>query len=212
MIRKKGKLSSRTELTDYSVLTQPFRRWKRETTRGGVSVPLIVHWPQRIKAKGEIRTQFTHAIDVVPTVLDVLGLKSPAALNGVARAPMEGTSFASTFADANAEPRRGTQYFEMAASRAIYQDGWRAYSPWEFGQEMTAKSLADSKWMLFNIKDDFSESTDLADKFPEKVVELERMWWIEAAKFNVLPLDGRSILRQLEPRPTMAQPRETYTY
>ena len=190
----------------------PFRRWKREATRGGVSVPLIVHWPQRIKAKGEIRTQFTHAIDVVPTVLDVLGLKSPAALNGVAQAPMEGTSFAPTFADANAEPRRGTQYFEMAATRAIYQDGWRAYSPWEFGREMTAKSLADSKWMLFNIKDDFSESTDLADKFPEKVAELERTWWIEAARYNVLPLDGRSILRQLEPRPTMGQPRETYTY
>jgi arylsulfatase len=190
----------------------PFRRWKRDTTRGGVSVPLIVHWPERIEAKGEVRTQFAHVIDVVPTVLDVLGMKSPAAINGVTQAPMEGTSFAATFADADAEPRRGPQYFEMVARRAIYQGGWRAYSPWEFGKEMTASSLADARWMLFDIEEDFSESTDVADQFPEKVAELERLWWIEAAKFNVLPLDGRSILRQLEPRPSLGQPRATYTY
>lgn len=190
----------------------PFRRWKRDTTRGGVSVPLIVHWPERIKAKGEIRTQFGHVVDVVPTVLDVLGMKSPAAINGVTQAPMEGTSFAATFSKADADSKRGPQYFEMVARRAIYHEGWRAYSPWEFGREITAKSLPEAKWMLFNVNEDFSESTDVADKFPEKVAELERLWWIEAAKYNVLPLDGRSILRQLEPRPTMGQARETYTY
>ena len=190
----------------------PFLRWKRDTTRGGTAEPLIVHWPKGIEAKGEIRTQFTHAIDVVPTVLDLLSMGSPAAINGVAQAPMEGVSFATTLIDADAKLTRGPQYFEMVGRRAIYHDGWRAYSPWEFGKEVTPETLADAKWMLFNVKEDFSESTDLADRIPEKLAELKRMWWIEAAKFNVLPLDGRSILRQMEPRPTLAEPRETYTY
>ena len=190
----------------------PFRRWKRDATRGGVSVPLIIHWPERIRDGGAIRPQFTHAIDVVPTVLDVLGMESPAAINGITQAPMEGSSFAATFADAGAKLRGGPQYFEMAARRAIYHDGWRAYSPWEFGKEVTTESLAGSTWMLFNVAEDFSECTDVASKFPDKVAELERLWWIEAARFNVLPLDGRSILRQLEPRPTLGQPRATYTY
>ena len=137
---------------------------------------------------------------------------SPAAINGVAQAPMEGISFAATFSDADAKLTRGPQYFEMVGRRAIYHDGWRAYSPWEFGKKVTPETLADAKWMLFNVKEDFSESTDVADQFPEKLAELKRMWWIEAARFNVLPLDGRSILRQMEPRPTLAEPRETYTY
>lgn len=190
----------------------PFRRWKRESTRGGTAVPLIVHWPKGIQAKGEIRTQFTHAIDVVPTVLDLLRMESPAAINGVVQAPMEGVSFAPTLEDGNAELTRGPQYFEMAATRAIYHDGWRAYSPWAFGREVTPENLPEAKWMLFNLRQDFSESTDLADQHPEKLAELERLWWMAAAKFNVLPLDGRSILRQLEPRPSMAEPRSTYTY
>lgn len=190
----------------------PFRRWKRESTRGGTAVPLIVHWPKGIKAKGAIRTQFTHAIDVVPTVLDLLEMETPAAINGVVQAPMEGVSFATTLDDSEAKLTRGPQYFEMAATRAIYHDGWRAYSPWPFGKEVTPENLAEAKWTLFNIGEDFSESTDVADQYPEKLAELERLWWIEAAKFNVLPLDGRSILRQLEPRPTLAEPRSTYTY
>ncbi len=190
----------------------PFRRWKRETTRGGTAVPLIVHWPKGIQAKGEIRTQFTHAIDVVPTVLDLLDMETPAAINGVVQAPMEGVSFAATLNDSAAKLIRGPQYFEMAATRAIYRDGWRAYSPWPFGKEVTPENLPEAKWMLYHTSEDFSESTDVADQHPEKVAELERLWWMEAAKFNVLPLDGRSILRQLEPRPTLAEPRSTFIY
>lgn len=190
----------------------PFLRWKRDTTRGGCAEPLIVHWPKGIDAKGEIRTQFTHAIDVAPTVLDLLNVQMPAAINGVAQAPMEGVSFASTFADADAELKREAQYFEMVGRRAIYHDGWRAYSPWSFGREVTAESLADSKWMLFNITKDFSESTDVAEKHPEKLEELKRLWWMQAAKYDVLPLDGRSVVRQAEPRPQMTAPRNKYVY
>jgi arylsulfatase len=190
----------------------PFLRWKRDTTRGGCAEPLIVHWPKGIRAKGEIRTQFTHAIDVVPTVLDVLDMQMPAAINGVTQAPLEGVSFASTFADADAQLRREAQYFEMVGRRAIYRDGWRAYSPWTFGQEITAEDLVDSKWMLFNIDEDFSESTDVAEEYPDKLEELKRLWWTQAAKYNVLPLDGRSLMRQAEPRPQMAAPRDKYVY
>jgi arylsulfatase A-like enzyme len=190
----------------------PFLRWKRDTTRGGTATPLIIHWPKKIKAKGEIRTQFTHAIDVVPTVLELLDMESPAAINGVTQAPMEGISFASTFDEPDTKLTRGPQYFEMVGRRAVYHDGWRAYSPWKFGKEMTPETLAESKWMLFNINEDFSESTDVAGEHPEKLAELERMWWIEAARYDVLPLDGRSVIRAMEPRPTMSEPRTKFTY
>ena len=190
----------------------PFLRWKRDTTRGGCAEPLILHWPEGISGSGEIRTQFTHAIDVVPTVLDLLGMRMPAAINGVAQAPLEGVSMAPTLADADVELQREAQYFEMVGRRAIYHDGWRAYSPWVFGEEITPESLAGANWMLFNIEEDFSESTDVASRYPDKLEELQRLWWIQAAKYSVLPLDGRAVLRQLEPRPQMAGPRNEYVY
>ena len=190
----------------------PFLRWKRDTTRGGTAEPMIVHWPAAIAARGEIRTQFTHAIDVVPTVLDLLDMGMPASINGVAQAPLEGVSFAPTFADSDVVLQREAQYFEMVGRRAIYHDGWRAYSPWPFGQEIKPEDLADSKWMLFHIEEDFSESTDVADQHPEKLEELQQLWWEQARRFNVLPLDGRGVLRQAEPRPQMAAPRSRYVY
>jgi arylsulfatase len=191
----------------------PFRRWKRDTTRGGTAEPFIVHWPRGIGARGEVRTQFTHAIDVVPTVLDVLDMGMPASINGVVQAPVEGVSLASTFDDPHIELTRGAQYFEMVGRRAIYDDGWRAYSPWEFGQEITAESLeSDTEWMLFHVDEDFSESRNVADRHPDKVAELERLWWTQASRYDVLPLDGRSTLRAMEPRPRMTDPRDRYVY
>jgi arylsulfatase len=190
----------------------PFRRWKRDTTRGGTAEPMIVHWPNGIRARGEIRTQFTHVIDVVPTVLDVLEMSMPASINGVAQAPLEGVSFAATFEDTDAPLPRDGQYFEMVGRRAIYHDGWRAYAPWTFGQEITAANLADASWMLFHIDEDFSESTDVAGQFPEKLDELRRLWWTHAARYDVLPLDGRAVLRQAEPRPRLAPPGSSYVY
>ena len=108
----------------------PFRRWKRETYRGGVSDPFIVHWPKGIKAKGEIRTQYAHAIDMVPTVLDALGIEPPTSIKGVTQSPIEGHSFAHAFDDAKAPGQHITQYFEMFGHRSIYHDGWRAVCPW----------------------------------------------------------------------------------
>ena len=108
----------------------PFRRWKRETYRGGASDPFIVSWPQRITAKGEVRTQYAHIIDMVPTVLDLLGIDPPATIRGVTQSPLHGVSFAHTLQDAAAETSHHTQYFEMLGHRAIYHDGWRAVCPW----------------------------------------------------------------------------------
>jgi len=190
----------------------PFLRWKRDTTRGGTAEAMIVHWPASITARGEIRTQFTHAIDVVPTLLDVLDMEMPSSINGVEQAPLEGVSFAATFADPEATLQREAQYFEMVGRRALYHDGWRAYAPWPFGQEIKPEDLEDSEWMLFHIEEDFSESTDLAAQHPEKLAELKDLWWRQARRFNVLPLDGRGVVRQAEPRPMMTAPRSRYVY
>jgi arylsulfatase len=190
----------------------PFRRWKREVARGGTSDLCIVHWPKGIKAKGDIRHQFVHAIDLVPTVLDVLKLKAPTSINGVAQNPIEGVSFAATLDNAKAKVPREAQYFEMFAQRAIYVDGWRAYAPWKFGDNITAKDLANDKWMLFHIDKDFSESTDVASKYPSKLEELKQLWWAMASKYKVLPLDGRGIQRLATPRPEISAPRNKYVY
>ncbi len=190
----------------------PFRRWKREVARGGTSDLCIVHWPKGIKAKDAIREQFIHAIDLTPTVLDVLKMKPLTSINGVAQNPIEGVSFAATFDNAKAPLPREAQYFEMFAQRAIYLDGWRAYAPWKFGDNMTAKDLAKDNWMLFHIESDFSESTDVATKYPEKLEQLKQLWWAQASKYKVLPLDGRGIERLATPRPEMSAPRSKYVY
>jgi arylsulfatase A-like enzyme len=190
----------------------PFLRWKRDTTRGGTAEPMIIHWPAQVAARGEIRTQFTHAIDVVPTVLDLLDMEMPASINGVAQAPMEGVSFAPTLSNPDARLERAPQYFEMVGRRAIYHDGWRAYAPWTFGQEMNPEDLEDPKWMLFHIDEDFSESKDVADQYPDKLAELRELWWEQARRFDVLPLDGRGVIRQADPRPQMGAPRSRFVY
>ncbi|MBM4068483.1 MAG: arylsulfatase [Planctomycetes bacterium] len=190
----------------------PFRRWKREVTRGGTADLCIVHWPRGIKEKNAIRRQFTHATDLVPTVLDALHSKMPKSINGVVQNPLQGVSFAPTFASGKAKIPREAQYFEMFAQRALYVDGWRAYAPWEFGKQITAKDLANDKWMLFHIDEDFSESTDVAAKYPAKLEELKQLWWIQASKYKVLPLDGSGVERLATPRPQMSAPRNRYVY
>jgi len=191
----------------------PFRRWKREVARGGISDICIVHWPKGFKAKDAIRQQFTHAIDLVPTVLDVLKMKMPKSINGVAQAPLEGVSFAHTFDDAKAKVPREAQYFEMLGTRSIYLDGWQAYAPWEkFGTQITPKDLDNAKWMLFHIETDFSESTDVAAKYPDKLEQMKQLWFMQASKYKVLPLDASSIERLATPRPQMSSPRDKYVY
>lgn len=203
----------------------PFRRWKRETYRGGISDPFIVHWPARIAAKGEVRHQYTHAIDMVPTVLDVLGIEAPATIGGVTQSPIQGVSFAHTFDDGAAASNRNTQYFEMMGHRSLYHDGWRAVCPWPgpsftesggfFGDPISKERLTDldaNSWELYHIDQDFAENHDVADEHRDRLISMIGTWYVEAGKFDVLPVDGRGTARFAEERPQIAVDRNSYTY
>ncbi|HEY6882113.1 MAG TPA: arylsulfatase, partial [Polyangiales bacterium] len=204
----------------------PFRRWKRETYRGGVSDPLIVHWPKGIAARGELRDQYAHVIDLVPTVLESLGLEAPTHIRGVAQSPIAGHSFAHTFADGRAPTKHITQYFEMVGHRSIYSDGWRAVCPVPgpsfaeaglgFGEmqldERALRKLDAHGWELYHVERDFSETDNIAAKHPEKLSELIALWYVEAGKYGVLPIDSRGTARLTEERPQIARPRDRYVY
>jgi arylsulfatase len=183
----------------------PFRRWKREVHEGGVADPCIVRWPRGIKARGEIRHQFAHAIDVLPTVLELIGIEAPAELGGLPQAPIEGTSFAYLLDAADAPERHTTQYFEMLGSRAIYHDGWKAvtFKPlghmYDDGIDPDAP-FEDDVWELFHVATDPSECHDLAAAEPDRLADLVGRWWEEARKHHVLPLDNRPLAALLNPR------------
>jgi len=203
----------------------PFRRWKRETYRGGVSDPFIVHWPKGIKAKGEIRTQYAHAVDMVPTVLEALGIEAPTSIKGVTQSPIQGNSFAHALDDPKAPTKHITQYFEMMGHRSIYHDGWRAVCPWPgtsfteagkgFGEPIPADTLTelDAKhWELYHIEKDFAENHNIAAENRPKLIEMIAQWYVEAGKYNVLPVDGRGSTRAADPRPQIAVARTSYIY
>jgi arylsulfatase len=203
----------------------PFRRWKRETYRGGVSDPFIVHYPNGIEAKGEVRLQFTHAIDMVPTVLDLLDLEPPTSIKGVTQAPIEGFSFAHTFEDPLTASKHRTQYFEMLGHRSIYHDGWRAVCPWPgpsfkeagtgFGNPISAKKLTEldaNNWELYHVDEDFAENHEISAENRERLIEMIAQWYVEAGKYNVMPIDGRGAQRVQDERPTIAVGRTSYTY
>jgi arylsulfatase A-like enzyme len=202
----------------------PFRRWKRETFRGGVSDPFIVHWPSGIAAKGALRTQYAHIIDMVPTVLDALGQEPPEAIRGISQAPLHGVSLRPTFDDGAAPSERPTQYFEMLGHRSIYHDGWRAVCPWPgssfsegrpFGTPITSEDLRllDAHgWQLYHVARDPTESEDVAGRHPERVRELISLWYVEAGRYNVLPIDGSAQQRLAAPRPQIAGERDQYVY
>lgn len=182
----------------------PFRRWKRETYRGGVSVPFIVHWPAGFAASGEVRHQYAHVIDLVPTVLDVLETEPPGEIKGVSQTPIHGVSFVHTFDDRRAPTRHVMQYFEGLGHRAIHHDGWRAVCPWPgpsfarsapFGTPITdedVRRLDSLGWELYHVAEDFSETVDLAAREPQLLREMIDRWYEEAKKYQVLPLDGRN--------------------
>jgi arylsulfatase A-like enzyme len=203
----------------------PFRRWKRETYRGGVSDPFLVHWPSGITSRGEVRTQYAHIIDMVPTVLDALDLQPPAAVRGVTQSPIHGVSFAHTFGSSSVPTRHRTQYFEMFGHRAIDHDGWRAVCPWPgpsfaeagkpFGAPITAAGLTGldaHHWELYHIAEDPAENHNLAGQHRDKLIELIAMWYVEAGKYNVLPIDGTVTQRVMAERPQVAEPRTQYVY
>ncbi len=168
---------------------------------GGIRNPMVISWPKRIKDKGGLRSQFTHCIDVAPTILEAAGLPEPKEVNGVPQMPMHGVSFAFTFDDAKAPSRHTQQYFEILGNRAMYKDGWLACwrldrIPWKIDPE-TLSRFAPGKWNpdndkceLYNLDEDFSQADDIADKYPDKVRELTALFWAEAEKYQVLPLLG----------------------
>ena len=171
-------------------------QWTKQVAShwGGTRNGLIVHWPKGITAKGELRSQFHHVIDIAPTLLEVAGLPQPTFVNGVQQRPIEGVSMAYSFNDASAPERRNTQYFEMAGNRGIYHKGWTAVTrhrtPWETGI-VKLPAFDDDVWELYDTTSDWTQARDLASQHPDKLAHLQRLWLIEATKYNVLPLDDR---------------------
>ncbi|MCJ7513725.1 MAG: arylsulfatase [Anaerolineales bacterium] len=171
-------------------------QWTKQVAShwGGTRNGTIVHWPKGIKAKGEIRSQFHHVIDVAPTILEVAGLPEPVFVNGVQQHPIEGVSMAYSFNDARTAERHETQYFEMFGNRGIYHKGWTAVTkhrtPWLTGA-LKLPAFDDDVWELYDTTKDWSQSNNLAKENPPKLHELQRLWLIEAVKYNVLPLDDR---------------------
>ena len=203
----------------------PFRRWKRETYRGGSTDPFIVSWPSGIKARGQVRTQYAHIIDMVPTVLDLLGIEPPAAIRGVSQSPIQGVSFAEALDDPSTPSRHHTQYFEMLGHRAIYKDGWRAVCPWPgpsfaeagtgFGNPISAEKLTEldaTGWELYHIDKDPAENHDLAADHRDKLIELIGTWYVEAGKYGVMPVDGSGLQRMVAEKPLVSLPRDQYVY
>ena len=180
-------------------LNAPFGWMKQMASDfGGTRNGVVVHWPQGIAAKNEIRTQFSHVIDLAPTILEAAGLPEPRVVNGTPQIPIEGVSMAYTFHDANARDRHTTQYFEIAGNRAIYHDGWLARTihraPWELNPR---RPLKDDVWELYDVRSDFSLADDLAAKNPTKLAEMQVLFMQEAEKHHVLPIDDRVFERAL---------------
>jgi arylsulfatase A-like enzyme len=173
-------------------------QWTKQVAShwGGTRNGTILHWPNGIRAKGELRSQFHHVIDVAATVLEVAGLPEPTSVHGVQQQPLHGVSMASSFDDADAAEQRETQYFELAANRGIYHQGWTAVTrhstPWDFGAKLPA--FDDDVWELYG-PDDWTQAHDLAGTQPDKLAELQRLFLLEASKYNVFPLDDRRVER-----------------
>jgi len=169
-------------------------RWTKQVAsdHGGTKVGMAIHWPRGVKARGELRTQFHHVIDVAPTILKAAGLPEPREVNGVPQRPMDGVSMLYSFDDANAEDRRVTQYFEMFGNRAIYHEGWFARTihraPWE---REPRRPLAEDIWELYDTRVDFSLVNDLSAKNPKKLAEMQALFMLEAGRNQALPIDDR---------------------
>jgi hypothetical protein len=181
-------------------MNAPFQWTKQVASHfGGTRSGMAVQWTNGIQARGEIRQQFSHVIDIVPTILEAAGLPQPYSVNGIAQKPIEGTAMNYTFDDASADERHTTQYFEMFGNRGIYHNGWTAVTkhrtPWETGVGAKMPSLLHDVWELYDITVDWSQNDDLSDEMPDKLAELQQLFLIEAAKYNVFPIDDRSAER-----------------
>jgi arylsulfatase len=195
----------------------PFQ-WAKQVAShfGGTRNPMVIHWPARIKAKGEVRSQFHHVIDIAPTVLEAAGLPEPTSVNGTKQRPMDGVSMVYSFDDAKAKDRRTTQYFEMFGNRAIYHDRWVAATrhsiPWLTNAPLPP--FDKDRWELYNVAEDFSQANDLAAQNPQKLKELQDLFTKEAIKNHVFPLDDRRVERfnaAIAGRPDLMGPRTSLT-
>jgi arylsulfatase len=199
----------------------PFKRWKREVHEGGIADPCVIRLPsaRRTGMRGGMRGQFAHAVDILPTVLELAGVDAPQAIDGVEQSHLDGTSFAYLFdrGGQSAPGRHTTQYFEMLGSRAIYHDGWKAvaFHPvgplYDDGRSVNAP-FADDVWELYHVNEDVSEAHDLAAEHPDKLRELVELWWIEARRNDVLPLDNRVMEAITNGKPDRRHPRSTFRY
>ena len=180
-------------------LDAPFQ-WTKQVASdfGGTRNGMVVHWPNGIKAKNEIRTQFTHAIDIAPTVFEACKVPAPKTVNGIAQDPIEGTSFLYSFDDAAAKEKHTVQYFEMFGNRAIYSDGWYARTihraAWKSKPD---HPLAEDVWELYNSNEDFSLSNNVASQNADKLKELQALFMSEGEKYHVLPIDDRLLVRMV---------------
>jgi len=198
----------------------PFKWVKQVPSHfGGTSQGVAMSWPGHITDVGGIRTQFSHVIDIVPTILEATGIPAPDTINGIKQAPIEGTSMAYTWdkANATAPTRHNTQYFEMLGNRAIYHDGWVAATtpdtlPWKLSTATPPDVITGYKWELYNVQQDPTEYNDLAAQMPDKVKELQNLFYSEAAKYNVLPLDNSTLARWNTQRPSLTAGKTVFTY
>ena len=186
---------------------------------GGVRQGTVIAWPKRIKDAGGIRHQFHHFVDVVPTILEATGIPAPVMVDGIAQKPIEGVSMVYTFDKANAKApsRHKTQYFEMMADRAIYHDGWIASTkvvrpPWDVVGAVNADPANNVTWELYDVTKDWTQCNDLAAANPARLKMMQDLFWIEAAKYNVLPLDASVATRVVVPKPSLAAGRRVFTY
>jgi arylsulfatase len=198
----------------------PFKWVKQVPSHfGGTAQGVAMSWPGHITDAGGLRRQFHHVIDVVPTILEAAGIPAPETINGIAQRPIEGVSMKYTWdkANANAKSRRTTQYFEMLGNRAIYHDGWVAATtpatlPWELSTKTPPDVITGYNWELYKVKDDPTQFNDLAAKMPKKLKELQALFYAEAKKYNVLPLDNSTLARWNTPRPSLTAGRTVFTY
>jgi len=190
----------------------PFQMFKRYSQyAGGTCDPLVIHWPKAIKAKGEVRHQYHHSTDIVSTILDVVGLEMPTVYRGVTQYPLNGVSMRYTFDDAEAPTQKTRQYYAMLGTRGIWQDGWKAAAM--HAPISGVGHFDQDKWQLYHVDVDRAESKDLAAEHPEKLKELIAVWFDEAQKNNVLPLDDRTAVELLAlHRPSEGAPRTRYIY
>jgi len=198
----------------------PFK-WTKQVPSyfGGTRNGMAISWPGHILDKGGIRTQFHHVIDIVPTLLEATHIPAPETVNGIAQKPIEGVSMLYTFDKANAAApsRHTTQYFEMGGLRALYHDGWIASTlpfkkPWDGTAPAPKDIVNEVKWELFDLRNDWTQNHDLAAANPAKLKELQDMFWVEAQKYQVLPLDASAMTRALAPKPSIVAGRTEFNY